>query len=128
MSLAAKDHLCQYCSKPVGYGDHEKYCSENPVNLARRCGYIGCKHPGKIIYDDYEWICKYHSDLRNARIRLKSVERNISSAKQSMERLHTELDKVRLSIPQMMFDETEAREHLKQIEFKNALAGVETKV
>lgn len=117
---------CQYCTKPVGYGDHEKYCSENPENLARDCGYIGCEHPGNII-SDYEWICRHHADLRNARARLRSAAGKISFAKSSMKQLQAELEKVRLSIPQMMFDETEAREHLEKTKFKNALNGVKTK-
>lgn len=127
MSLAAKDRPCQYCSNPVGYGDHEKYCSENPENLARLCGYAACPYPGNISYD-YEWICRHHADLRNARARLKSAEGNTSFAKSTMERLQTELEKIRLSIPEMLDKEVEAREHLEKTEFKNALNGVKTKV
>lgn len=133
MSLAAKDRPCQYCSKPVGYGDHEKYCSENPVNLARNCDYVFCtkngnffcKNPGNISTSDYTWICKQHSELKYAKSHLKSAEGNLSFAKSSMERLQAELLKLRISIPQMMIDETEASEHLKRIKFKLALQGTE---
>lgn len=125
MSLAAKDRPCQYCSKPVGYGDHEKYCSENPVNLARDCDYVFCKNPGNISTSDYTWICKQHSELRCARSHLKSTKLDLSFAKSSMERLQAELLKLRISIPQMMIDETEASENLKRIKFKLALQGTE---
>ena len=127
MSLAAKDRPCKYCSEPVGYGDHERYCSQNPENLARECGYVLCPHPGNVIWEEGDWICRHHADLRGARARLKSVEGNISFAKSTMERLHKELDKVRLSIPQMMVDEVEAREHLECTKFKTSLAGAVTR-
>ena len=125
MSLAAKDRPCQYCSNPVGYGDHEQYCSENPVNLARDCDYVFCKNPGNISTSDYTWICKQHSELRCAKSRLKSAKTDLSFAKSTMDRIQTELQKIRIIIPQMMVDETEAAETLKRIKFKLALQGVE---
>ena len=116
---------CKYCSNPIGYGDHEQYCSENPVNLARDCDYVFCPNPGNISTSDYTWICKQHSELRYAKSHLKSAESNLSFAKSSMERLQAELLKLRISIPQMMVDETEATETLQRIKFKLALQGIE---
>ena len=129
--ILARDPLypttpCQYCSGPVGYGEHEKYCSKNPENLARLCGYGGCINSGNVIYGEGDWICRGHADLRSAHARLKSAKSNISFAKSTMKSLQTELAKIRLSIPQMMEKEIEAKEHLEKTKFKSVLAGVET--
>lgn len=118
-----KDDPCRYCSKPVGYGDHEQYCSENPVNLARLCKVEGCLRIGNIIYD-YEWICRNHANLRSAHAQLKSRKGSISFAKSSMDRLNKEIDKIRLSIPEMMNNEIKAQEHLEKTQFKAALTGI----
>ncbi len=126
MSLAAKDIPCQYCTKPVGYGDHEKYCGQNPENLARFCGYADCQHPGNVIYD-YEWMCRHHADLRGAKDTLKSRKGTLSFAKSSLKRLSEEQEKIRLSIPQMMVDIHKAEEHLEKTQFKTSLAGAPTR-
>ncbi len=119
----ASERLCQYCSKPVGYGDHEQYCSENPVNLARVCKVTLCRNPGNVIYD-YEWICRNHADLRSAHSQLKSRKGSISFAKSSMERLNKEIDKIRQCIPAMIDNEIKAQEHLEKTKFKAALTGI----
>lgn len=73
---------CQHCSKPVGYGDHEKYCSRNPENLARPCSRDRCKEPGNIVTDGgYTWICETHNAYENARLRMSHAEVNIQMAK-----------------------------------------------
>ena len=119
----SKDDPCKYCSKPVGNGDHEQYCSQNPENLARVCNYVLCQFPGNVIWEEGDWICRHHADMRGARARLKSAKGNISFAESSLKRLSQEQEKIRLSIPEMLDKEIKAQEHLEKTKFRITLAG-----
>ena len=119
----SKDTPCKYCSKPVGYGNHEQYCSENPVNLERVCGYVLCPFPGNVIWEEGDWICRHHADMRGARSKLKSAKGQLSFAESSLKRLYEEQEKIRLSIPEMINRISDAEEHLDKTKFRTTLAG-----
>lgn len=114
---------CQYCTNPVGYGDHERYCSQNPDNLARSCGYTGCHNPGNIAYEEGEWICRDHADWRNANENLRSRKGNISFAQSQLKSLHDKIHEIHCKLPKMYQELEESEENLKVVKFKLALHG-----
>jgi len=114
---------CQYCTNPVGYGDHEKYCSQNPENLARTCSIPACHNVGNHINDEYSWMCKDHNDLLNAQANLRSRKGNIKFAHSQIASLRYKARVVEASLPEMYKDLEESEERLKMVQFKMALDG-----
>lgn len=114
---------CYYCAEPVGYGDHERYCSQNPDNLARSCYYSGCRKPGNIAQDEGDWICRDHADWRNANSNLSSRQGSISFAHSQIASLRAKASEIEAKLPQMYKDLEESEENLKKVKFKMALDG-----
>jgi len=119
---------CQYCTNPVGYGDHERYCSQNPDNLARSCGYGatigngGCSKPGNIISEG-DWICRDHADWRNAKSNLRSRKSSIEYTREQIKLLHDKIHSLHCSLPEMYKNLEKSEENLKMVTFKMRLNG-----
>lgn len=114
---------CQYCTNPVGYGDHERYCSQNPENLARTCSIPACRNVGNNINGVCGWMCKDHNDLLNAQANLRSCKGSLGFAHSQIASLRAKANETEAQLPKMYKELEESEENLKKVKFKMALDG-----
>lgn len=106
---------CPYCTQPVGYGDHEKYCPENPVNLARRCSRADahCNGPGRYVTDHgYGWVCDYHNRLEILQAQAGGADGKVRFTEFRIAELEKALAELYATLPDLKAEQVVSRQAL----------------